>query len=104
MQLNGQELGTLIGPAYQVYLSKNQLKASNTLTISVSNGMANRVADLDRQHQEWKLFYNVNMAAKLRENRGADGLFSAAQWSPVASGLLGPVTLTPTALGGPLPQ
>ncbi|MVN78670.1 glycoside hydrolase family 2 protein [Hymenobacter sp. HMF4947] len=104
VQLNGQELGTLIGPAYQVYLPKNQLKASNTLAISVSNGMANRVADMDRQHQEWKLFYNVNMAAKLKENRGADGLFTAAQWSPVASGLLGPVTLTPTALGGPLPQ
>jgi hypothetical protein len=101
VQLNGQELGTLIGPAYQVYVPKNQLKSSNSLTISVSNGMANRVADMDRQHQEWKLFYNVNMAAKLKENRGADGLFTAAQWSPVASGLLGPVTLTPVALGSP---
>lgn len=101
VQLNGQELGTLIGPAYQVYLSKSQLKASNALTISVSNGMANRIADLDRQGQEWKLFYNVNMAAKLKENRGADGLFTAAQWSPVAAGLLGPVTLTPMVAGGP---
>jgi hypothetical protein len=101
VQLNGREVGTLIGPAYQVYLPKNQLKASNELSVSVSNGMANRIADMDRQHQEWKLFYNVNMAAKLKENRGADGLFTAAQWSPVASGLLGPVTLTPVALGGP---
>jgi hypothetical protein len=101
VQLNGQDVATLIGPAYQVYLTKNQLKATNTLAISVSNGMANRVADMDRQHQEWKLFYNVNMAAKLKENRGSDGLFTAAQWSPVASGLLGPVTLTPVALGSP---
>ena len=101
VQLNGQDMGTLIGPAYQVYVAKNQLKATNALVVSVSNGMANRIADMDRQHQEWKLFYNVNMAAKLKENRGADGLFTAAQWSPVASGLLGPVTLTPVALGGP---
>jgi len=104
VQLNGQALGTLIGPAYQVYLPAGQLKANNELIVSVSNGMANRVADMDRQHQEWKLFYNVNMAAKLKENRGADGLFTAAQWAPVASGLLGPVTLTPVATGGPLAQ
>jgi hypothetical protein len=102
VQLNGQDMGTLIGPAYQMYLPKNQLKASNTLTISVSNGMANRIIDLDRRQQEWKLFYNINMAAKLKENRGADGLFSTAHWQPLVSGLLGPVTLTPTTLGSPL--
>ena len=101
VQLNGQELGTLIGPSYQMYVPKNQLKATNTLTVSVSNGMANRIADLDRTGQEWKKFYNVNMAAKLKENRGADGLFTAAKWAPVESGLLGPVTLTPMTTGGP---
>jgi len=101
VQLNGQDLGTLIGPAYQLYLPKSQLKASNTLAVSVSNGMANRIADMDRQHQEWRIFYNVNMAAKLKENRGADGLFTASQWAPVESGLLGPVTLTPVAAGSP---
>ncbi len=101
VQLNGQELGTLIGPTYQVYVPKNQLKATNTLTISVSNGMANRIADMDRTGQEWKKFYNVNMAARLKENRGDDGLFTAAKWTPVESGLLGPVTLTPVQSGGP---
>jgi hypothetical protein len=101
VQLNGQDIGTLIGPAYQLYLSKSQLKASNTLAVSVSNGMANRITDMDRTGQEWKKFYNVNMAAKLKENRGADGLFTAAPWTPIESGLLGPVTLTPVAAGGP---
>ncbi|RZK44542.1 MAG: hypothetical protein EOO61_03445 [Hymenobacter sp.] len=98
VQLNGQELGTLIGPVYQAYIAASQLKASNELSISVSNGMANRIANMDRQHQEWKIFYNVNMAARLKENRGDDGLFTAAQWTPIASGLLGPVTLTPTTI------
>jgi len=101
VQLNGQNLGTLIGPAYQVYIPKNQLKASNTLTVSVSNGMANRIIDMDRTGQEWKKFYNVNMAARLKENRGEDGLFTAAKWTPVESGLLGPVMLAPVQLGGP---
>ena len=98
VQLNGQEIGTLIGPAYQVYIAASQLKASNELVISVSNGMANRIADMDRQHQQWKIFYNVNVAAKLKENRGDDGFFTAAHWTPITSGLLGPVTLTPTTL------
>jgi len=44
---------------------------------------------------EWKKFYNINMSARLPENRGADGLFTAAKWEPRPSGLLGPVTLTP---------
>jgi hypothetical protein len=97
----GGRLTTLIGPIYQLYIPKASLASNDNVSITVSNGMANRIADMDRQHQEWKLFYNVNMAAKLKENRGADGLFTAAQWSPVASGLLGPVTLTPVVLGGP---
>ena len=44
------------------------------------------------------LFYNVNFPARLPENRGPDGLFSAAKWEALESGLLGPVTLTPLAV------
>ncbi|MGI4867860.1 MAG: glycosyl hydrolase [Janthinobacterium lividum] len=97
----GGRLTTLIGPVYQLYIPKAAMINTNSLQVTVSNTMANRVADMDRTGQEWKKFYNVNMAAKLKENRGADGLFTAAQWTPVASGLLGPVTLTPVAVGGP---
>jgi hypothetical protein len=43
----------------------------------------------------WKRFYNINMPARLPENRGPDGLFTAAKWEPLESGLMGPVTLTP---------
>jgi hypothetical protein len=97
----GGRLTTLIGPIYQLYIPKASLVNTDFLSVTVSNGMANRIAAMDRAGQEWKLFYNVNMAAKLKENRGANGLFTAAQWSPVASGLLGPVTLTPVVLGSP---
>ncbi|OON65631.1 glycoside hydrolase family 2 protein [Hymenobacter sp. CRA2] len=95
VQLNGLELGTLIGPTYQVFIPKEQLKASNTLTVLVSNGMANRISDMDRRGVEYRYFYNVNLAAKLKENRNEQGLFTAIRWAPLESGLLGPVTLTP---------
>jgi hypothetical protein len=65
------------------------------LEVSVSNLMANRIAALDHAGVRWRKFYNVNFPARFPQNRGADGLFSAAAWEPVESGLLGPVTLTP---------
>ncbi len=49
----------------------------------------------------WKTFYNVNFPSRLPENRGPDGLFTAARWEPLPSGLLGPVTLTPLRVGQP---
>ena len=70
-------------------------RARNVLEIEVTNLMANRIADLDRRGVAWKKFYNVNMPARLQTNRGEDGLFSAAKWAPLPSGLAGPVTLTP---------
>ncbi|WP_138989408.1 glycosyl hydrolase [Larkinella sp. C7] len=99
IQLNGKEIGTLIGPTYQLFIPKDQLKPTNTLTVFVSNSMANRIADMDREHVNWKKFYNINMSARLRENRGADGNFTAEKWKPLASGLLGPVMLTPVVSG-----
>ncbi|WP_201986020.1 glycosyl hydrolase [Hymenobacter rubidus] len=102
VQVNGQPATTLLGPVYQVFVPKAQLKASNTLTVTVSNLMANRIIDMDRNHVDWKIFYNTNMPAKLKENRGADGLFTTEKWEPLESGLLGPVTLTPTSVNAPV--
>ncbi len=98
IRLNGQNLATLIGPPYRVVLDGSQLRATNTLEVSVTNLSANRIRDLDVRGVPWKKFYNVNFPARLPENRGPDGLFSAARWEPLESGLLGPVTLTPLAV------
>ncbi|HKJ66746.1 MAG TPA: glycosyl hydrolase, partial [bacterium] len=98
MWLNGQNLGTLIGPDYRMYLDGSLLKETNTLRVDVSNLMANRIAYLDRHNIPWKKFYNVNFPARRRENTNAQGLFDASKWPPRDSGLLGPVTLTPVAL------
>lgn len=95
VRLNGRDYGSLIGPVFRLFIPNEQLTDTNTLTVSVSNGMANRIIDLDRNHVNWKKFYNINMSARLREDRDANGNFTAERWTPKDSGLLGPVTLTP---------
>jgi hypothetical protein len=95
IDLNGRTLGTLLGPAFSLDVPADALRDENVLEVRVTNLAANRVADLDARGVAWKIFYNTNFPARLRENRGPDGLFSAARWSPLPSGLLGPVTLTP---------
>jgi hypothetical protein len=94
VHLNGREVATLIGPQFRVVLPASALRSTNTLEVSVTNLSANRIRDLDLRGVPWKKFYNVNFPARLPENRGPDGLFSAAKWPPLESGLLGPVTLT----------
>jgi len=92
--LNGKELAILIGPDYKVIIDKKLLRPINSLEIKVSNLMANRIAYLDRNNIPWKKFYNVNMAARLKQN-SKNGLFDASAWEPMESGLIGPVTMTP---------
>ena len=95
VRLNGRDLGTLIGPSFRVVLAKESIRPTNLLEVTVTNLAANRIAALDRAGAHWKRFYNVNMPSRLPENRGADGLFTAAKWEPLESGLIGPVWLSP---------
>lgn len=97
--LNGKKLATVIGPQFRVVVPAASLLPDNQLDIKVSNGMANRIADLDKRGVKWKKFYNTNFPSRLAQNKGGDGIFTAAKWEPKASGLTGPVTLTPITLG-----
>jgi hypothetical protein len=103
VSVNGRDLGTLVGPTFQISLDAESLAIDNRLEVRVTNLPANRIAALDRAGVRWKKFYNVNFPARLPQNRGADGLFTAANWEPVDSGLIGPVTLTPlrVSIGAP---
>jgi hypothetical protein len=92
--VNGKKIATLIGPVFSCKLNRDSLKDDNLLEIKVSNSMANRIIDLDKRHVHWKKFNNVDFAAKLPQDRDANGLFDASKWQPVVSGLEGPVTLT----------
>jgi hypothetical protein len=92
--LNGKPIATVLGPVYQVTIPASALQADNVLEVNVSNGMTNRIIDLEKGNVPWKKFYNVNFPSRLPENRGANGIFTAAKWQPETSGLLGPVTIT----------
>jgi hypothetical protein len=92
VMLNGVSLGSYIGPDFKVAVPASLLKKQNNLQIIVASLMANRIAYMDRNNLPWKIFYNVNMPARKKEN-ARDGIFSAADWAPVHSGLKGPVVL-----------
>ena len=98
VRLNGLDVGTLIGPPYRLVVEAAAFGSDNVLEVAVTNLSANRIGALDRSGAEWKKFYNVNFPARLPANRGADGLFTAAKWEPLDSGLVGPVRLTPLAV------
>ncbi len=93
--LNGKKLATLISSPYSVNIPVTELTEKNTLEISVTNLMGNRMADMERKGEPYKIFYNINFPAYKASNRGADGLFTTLGWEPQESGLIGPVTLTP---------
>ena len=95
VRLNGRDLGTRIGPSFELVIDHSLFRKRNELEVTVSNLMANRIAAMDRSGEPWKRFYNVNFPPRLAENRGGDGLFDASGWKPRLSGLMGPVTLTP---------
>ncbi|MDH6344104.1 hypothetical protein M2480_002546 [Parabacteroides sp. PFB2-12] len=93
--LNDNHIATLIRAPFQIEIPAELLKGDDKLSVKVSNLMANRIADMDKKGIEWRIFYNTNFNARLRENTGADGKFTAKNWAPKSSGLLGPVTITP---------
>jgi hypothetical protein len=92
VNLNGQDLGTLIAAPFQMRLSKLVRQGHNTLQIDVTNLAANRIADLDRRGVKWKIFRDINIVSP-----GRYGVFDAGDWPERDSGLMGPVTLTPMA-------
>jgi hypothetical protein len=92
--LNDEYLGTLFGPVFALDIDRSRLAGADRLTVKVSNSMLNRVIDLDKRGVDWKIFYNTNFPARIRTN-SENGRFTAANMEPMASGLMGPVTLTP---------
>jgi hypothetical protein len=91
--LNGEKLATLVGPEFQLTIETDKLQDKNNLEIQVTNLMANRIIDMDKRGVNYKKFYNVNFAAKVREDMDEKGLFNAKNWKPLESGLIGPVKL-----------
>ena len=87
--LNGEDLGRAWAHPFTLPVGDALQPGKNVLEIEVTNLMANRIADLDQRGVEWKTFYDINFV-------GIDYQpFDASDWSPMPSGLLGPVALVP---------
>jgi hypothetical protein len=90
--LNGEKLSTLVGPEFHLTIEEDNLQSTNNLEVQVTNLMANRIINMDKKGLNYKKFYNINFAAGKRENLD-NGLFTAKNWKPLESGLIGPVKL-----------
>ncbi|KFF03011.1 glycosyl hydrolase [Flavobacterium reichenbachii] len=86
--INDEFIGTAWSVPYQLNIGKLK-SGKNTLKIQVTNLAANRIRDMELKGQEWKIFYEINMVDKDYKK------FDATKWTPMPSGLLGPVTITP---------
>ena len=95
--LDGEPLGTVFTRPFTLVLTPAQAARGGRLCIRVSNLMANRISWMDREGQPWRIFYNANIQARLPQDRGSDGWFTAAGWQPLPSGLVGPVSVAPLA-------
>ncbi|MEN8203783.1 MAG: glycosyl hydrolase [Bacteroidota bacterium] len=86
--INGEEMGRFWSVPFSGVTSLLK-EGENILEIEVTNLPANRIIDMEKKGVEWKIFHNLNIVDLDYE------IFSAADWDPVPSGLLGRVTLTP---------
>ena len=91
--LNGEILGTLFCPPYQIVIEHDKFLKENKLEVYVSNLMINRIIDMENNNIPYKNFYDVNFPSRKSEHRGEDGLFTAKNMKPLPSGLVGPVYL-----------
>lgn len=85
--LNGQEVGTVWALPYEIILPKELMQQENTLELIVQNLSANRMIQVDRQEENWKKFYDINIVDITYQS------FDASDWKPVEAGVIGPVKL-----------
>jgi hypothetical protein len=90
VRVNGQDVATLWAVPFCVDVSRYvKLGESNTLEVDVTNLPANRIADYDKRGVQWRIFNEINFVdIKYRKTK-------YGHWSPMPSGLLGPVKLIP---------
>ena len=89
VRINGVEVTTLWAVPFRCNVGKYLRPGDNTLEVEVTNLPANRISDMDKQGVKWRIFKDINIAA-LGYKKG-----DYAGWTPVPSGLLGPVELMP---------
>jgi len=89
VRVNGHDARTLWCPPFAANVGAWLRPGRNVLEVEVTNLAANRIADMDRRHVAWKIFYEINFVNRAYKP------FDASGWPARDSGLIGPVRLTP---------
>ncbi|RZK76192.1 MAG: glycoside hydrolase, partial [Pedobacter sp.] len=85
--LNGKDLGIAWSIPFQLQVTEELRKGSNTLKIEVANLMANRIKDMDQHKIDWRNYHEINFVNIDYKP------FDASNWKVMPSGLIGPVCI-----------
>ena len=89
VRINGQDAGTAWAVPYQLKVGKWLKPGENKIEIEVTNLPANRIADMDRRGEKWRIFNEINVVNLQYKAVPYDN------WQPLPSGLNGGVRLIP---------
>ena len=89
IRVNGQEVTTLWAVPFECRIGAYLKKGENQIEVEVTNLPANRIAQLDREGKQWRIFKEINLVDLNYKKTGY------AHWAPMPSGLLGPVRVIP---------
>jgi hypothetical protein len=87
--INGKEVALLWSIPYKARVGQYLKAGNNTISIEVTNLMANRIRYMDRNGLEWRKYHEINFVDINYKN------FDASKWKVQPSGLGGPVSLIP---------
>ena len=88
VRINGQDVGTAWAVPYQLKVGKWLKPGKNTIEIEVTNLPANRIADMDKRGEVWRIFNEINVVDLNYQK-------TLYTWEPLPSGLNGSVKLIP---------
>ena len=88
ISVNGKDAGILWNIPFRARIGQYLQQGKNTISIEVANLMANRIRQMDQEKVQWRNYHEINFVNIDYKS------FDASGWKPMASGLLGPVTIT----------
>ncbi|MVN90920.1 glycoside hydrolase [Mucilaginibacter sp. HME9299] len=85
--INDKEVGILWSIPFKVRVGSYLKTGVNTIKIEVDNLMANRIRYMDQNKMEWRKYHEINFVNINYKS------FDASNWTPMPSGLIGPVKI-----------
>lgn len=89
VRINGQDAGTAWAVPYRLKVGKWLKPGVNRIEVEVTNLPANRMGDMDRRGEKWRIFNEINVVNLQYEP------VMYTDWQPLPSGLNGSVKLIP---------